>query len=143
MPSNRPARLGSFAALVLVAALVLAGCGGGGDDKTADTSSTTASTTTSTTEGSTTTAAPDAASGDAVSIKDFTFNPKDLRVAAGTKVTWTNDDTTTHTATGDDDEFDTGDLAPGDSGDFTFEQAGTFTYHCNIHPTMKATITVK
>ena len=25
---------------------------------------------------------------------------------------------------------------------FTFTKAGTFPYHCNIHPYMKATITV-
>jgi plastocyanin len=130
-------------ALVGAVVLVLAACGGGDDDDAGSTTSTTASTTTE--PASSTTSAPaEPVSGDAVTIEDFDFAPKALLVTAGTTVTWTNDDASTHTATGDDGEFDTKSLSPGDSGELTFEEAGTFTYHCEIHPTtMKAEIIVE
>jgi plastocyanin len=134
--------LATVLALLAAVVLVLAGCGDG-DDDAGSTTSTTASTTTE--PASSTTSAPaEPVSGDAVTIEDFDFAPKALLVTAGTTVTWTNDDASTHTATGDDGEFDTKSLSPGDSGELTFEEAGTFTYHCEIHPTtMKAEIIVE
>ena len=100
----------------VAADLVLAGCGGGDDDDAGTTTSTTASTTTDATIHAPPSAPADRSSGEAVTIKDFDFAPKALQVAAGTTVTWTNDDASTHTATGDEGEFDTASLAPGDSG---------------------------
>ena len=82
------------------------------------------------------------AAGSAVTIKGFAFGPATLKVAAGTTVTWTNQDSTAHTVTGDKNEFDSGNLAPGKTFTHTFDKAGTFAYHCTIHPSMKATITV-
>ena len=107
--------------------------------------STTASSTTEPTSSHHLVPRPDSrSSGDAVSIVDFDFAQGARWSAVGTTVTWTNDDSSTHTATGDDGEFDTASLPPGDSGEFTFEEAGTFTYHCDIHPTtMKAEIVVE
>jgi len=81
-------------------------------------------------------------SASAVEIKGFAFSPNSIQVAAGTTVTWTNSDTTTHTVTADDGSFDSGNLDPGKTFSFTFDKAGTFTYHCAIHPNMKATIVV-
>jgi plastocyanin len=78
----------------------------------------------------------------AVSIVDFEFQPATLTVAQGTTVTWTNNGTQNHSATGDAGEFDTGIMAPGQSGSFTFANAGTFNYHCTVHPFMLGTITV-
>jgi plastocyanin len=141
--TRRRAPLASVLALAGAIVLVLAACGGGDDDDAGSTTSTTASTTTEPTS-SATSAPAEPVSGDGVTIKDFAFTPEALSVTAGTTVTWTNDDSSTHTATGDDGEFDTKSLAPGDSGEFTFEEAGTFTYHCEIHPsTMKASIIVE
>ncbi len=80
--------------------------------------------------------------GTEVSIANFAFSPDTLTVKAGTTVKWTNNDTTTHTVTADDTSFDSGNLDPGKSFSFTFKQAGTFSYHCSIHPTMKAKIVV-
>lgn len=47
-----------------------------------------------------------------VSIQNFAFSPGTIQVTAGTTVTWTNNDQTTHTVTADDGSFDSGDVAP-------------------------------
>jgi LPXTG-motif cell wall-anchored protein len=81
-----------------------------------------------------------AAAGASVTIKDFSFRPATIEVKAGDTVTWRNDDSTDHTATGE--TFDTGVLSKGTSGSFTFKRAGTFAYVCSIHATMKGTVRV-
>jgi plastocyanin len=86
--------------------------------------------------------ASSAPGGDAVTIKDFKFGPATLTVKQGAKVTITNSDTTTHTATADAGAFDTGDLDPGSSKTITLSKAGRYAYHCQIHTFMKATIVV-
>jgi plastocyanin len=78
-----------------------------------------------------------------VEIADFTFSPGQITVTAGTTVTWVNNDSAPHTATGDGGEFDTGTINSGGSASITFNTAGTFTYHCEIHPNMTATIVVQ
>jgi plastocyanin len=78
----------------------------------------------------------------AVSIKDFAFSPASDSVPTGSKVTWTNNDTTAHTVTFDDGSADSGNLAPGSTFDHTFAAAGTFAYHCTIHSSMHGTVTV-
>ncbi len=80
--------------------------------------------------------------GDAVTIANFAFGPASLSVAAGTTVTWTNDDSAAHTATADDGSFDSSSIAPGATFSQAFDTAGTFAYHCSIHPNMTATIEV-
>jgi len=82
------------------------------------------------------------ATGQSVSITNFAFNPAMLNVAVGTQVTWTNNGSVAHTVTADQGAFD-GKVAPGESFAFTFAKPGTFAYHCSIHPSMKATVTVK
>lgn len=80
--------------------------------------------------------------GAAVTIAGFAFDPDPLEVAAGTAVTVTNDDTAPHTWTADDGSFDSGQLGQGDTFEHTFEAAGQIAVHCEIHPTMKGTVTV-
>ncbi len=82
-------------------------------------------------------------SGNAVSIASFAFGPASLTVKVGTTVTWTNNDSVTHTVTANAGAFDSGPLAPGHSFQFTFHKAGTYAYHCSIHPSMTATIIVQ
>lgn len=84
---------------------------------------------------------------DTVTIADFAFIPPDAEVQVGTELTWTNEDSTPHTATsGDspsaDGTFDTGSLEQGDTGTVTFDEPGTFEYFCTFHATMTATVTV-
>lgn len=80
----------------------------------------------------------------AVTIQNFAFSPADISVKVGTKVTWTNNDSTTHTVTENDGQTgpDSGDLNPGSSYSFTFSKAGTYHYHCTLHPQMVGTVTV-
>ena len=69
--------------------------------------------------------------------------PPTTTVAKGTTVKWVNNDNMTHTATSDDGTtFDSGNIAAGASYSVVASKAGTFTYHCNIHPTMTATLVV-
>ena len=71
-----------------------------------------------------------AANGNAVKITNANFSPHNLNVAAGTTVTWTNDDTAPHSVTSDSKGlFDSGPIQPGATFTFTFPQAGTFPYH--------------
>lgn len=133
----------------LVALVLLAACGSsGGSGSGAPNSSAGGSSTTMGADGSTTTASSGGGgavkSGDvAIVLKGFKFNPSEVTVKVGSKVTWTNDDSATHTATGDERQFDTKSIKPGAKAPFTFTKPGTYSYHCNIHPTMTATITVQ
>jgi plastocyanin len=88
---------------------------------------------------------PSSAGGDpgAVTIKDFAFAPGSITVAAGTTVTWTNQDSASHTVTADDGSFDSKALATGATFSQTFPTAGSFTYHCAIHTSMTATVVVQ
>ncbi|HSD57308.1 MAG TPA: cupredoxin family copper-binding protein, partial [Methanotrichaceae archaeon] len=81
-------------------------------------------------------------SGNAVEIRDFSYQPGTLTVAAGTTVTWTNDGNVPHTVTSDERTFDSGDIAPGGSFSYTFTQPGSYPYHCTLHPSMQGQIEV-
>ena len=78
-----------------------------------------------------------------ISMLNSQFEPQNIRVAAGETITWTNDDSVTHTATADNGEFDSGHLEPGNAFSHVFEEPGTYDYRCTIHPTMVGTITVQ
>ena len=83
------------------------------------------------------------AGGGAVAIKNFTFNPAALTVKVGDTVKWLNGDDTAHTVTFDDTSLGgSGNLNTGNTFELAFSKAGSFTYHCKIHPSMKATVTV-
>lgn len=79
----------------------------------------------------------------AVAIKNFAFTPPSLQVKAGTKVTWTNNDTAPHTVTSvTGGTLNSPQLATGESYSFTFTKAGTYSYYCSVHPNMKGTVVV-
>jgi len=84
-----------------------------------------------------------AVSGD-VSIDNFTFNPPNLRVKAGTKVTWTNKDDIPHGIASSANTFARSQaLDTNDSFSFTFDKPGTYQYFCYLHPQMVGTIVVE
>ena len=84
-----------------------------------------------------------------VNIQNFAFNPASITVPKGTTVTWVNQDTTNHEIVNDAQGsiaqgalFTSNSLSRGGSYSYTFENPGTYPYHCSIHPSMKATVTV-
>jgi plastocyanin len=88
-------------------------------------------------------AAPSATASGAktVSISHFEFHPHTLNIVKGTRVVFSNNSGTAHTAT-DAGDFDTGHIKPGHSVAVRFTQKGTFSYHCEIHPFMHGKIVV-
>jgi len=78
-----------------------------------------------------------------VTIKNFSFNPSSITVVIGVNntVTWTNEDTVTHTVTADNGSFGSS-VPPGTTFTHTFTTAGVFAYHCSIHTYMKGTVKV-
>ncbi len=83
---------------------------------------------------------PARAASHSVSIANFAFTPNSITIAPGDSITWTNDDSTTHTVTGSD--WGSGDLAPGATFSHTFATNGTYAYHCSIHTFMTGTVVV-
>ena len=78
-----------------------------------------------------------------VAIQGFKFSPSTLKIKAGTKVTWTNQDSAPHNVKSSDGTLNSPDLGRGDSWSFTFTSKGTYNYICGIHPSMKGSITVE
>ena len=74
----------------------------------------------------------------AVDLKNIAFVPTTLAVNKGAEVTFTNKDAVPHTVTADDKSVDSGIIPPGKSFKLTASKA--FTFHCEIHPAMKAKI---
>ena len=73
----------------------------------------------------------------------YSFSPTKLTIKVGTTVIWKDVSSAPHTVTSDDGTtFDSGTVPVGGSFHFIFKTAGSFSYHCNIHPYMKATIVV-
>ena len=128
-----------LAPVLILLVLGLAACGSSGDSSTEGSAS---SDTSSEASGSAPAPSGEAARSEKVKIVKFVYGPDPVRVQVGGKVTWQNEDTAPHTATADDDSFDTGTIEQGKIKSETFKQAGTFTYFCQIHPTMHGTVEV-
>lgn len=138
-------RLLSIASLGVAAALALGACGGAATPAPTSAPATiapAASVPPAATPAGSAAAGSPAASAGAVSIANFAFSPASITVAVGKSVTWTNNDSATHTVTWDDGSAGSDRLAPGASYSRTFTTAGTFTYHCSIHTSMKGTVVV-
>ena len=78
-----------------------------------------------------------------VTIDNFSFTPRDLKVPVGATVVWTNHDDIPHTVVSTDKAFKSKVLDSDDKYSFTFANAGTFTYFCSIHPKMTAKVIVQ
>lgn len=75
------------------------------------------------------------------------FELEDLTIAAGTTITWVNEDSAPHTTTAGapsalSGEWDSKTMSLASQFSFTFQETGSFPYFCVIHPFMTATITV-
>ena len=116
--------------LCAVVALAAAGCGSSNDNGSSSSTSTPA--------------ASSSGGGIAIKMANIAFDPKDVTVKVGQKITWTNDDSTDHNVTADSGaDFKSKDFGKGATFDFTPDKAGTIKYECTLHPGMTATITVQ
>ena len=113
--------------VVLAAAVILAGCGGSDDGASAATTS------------------GDQAGADAATVKmtDMTFDPQTITVAAGTTITWVNEDSVSHNAVADDESWGTDIFGEGGSASIAFDTPGTYTYNCTLHAGMVGTVVVE
>jgi len=81
--------------------------------------------------------------GAQVKIDNFSFEPREITVAPGTTVVWTNRDDVPHTVTSNDDKFGSKAMDTDDTFSFTFKDAGTYEYYCSVHPKMTGKVIVK
>ncbi len=88
-------------------------------------------------------ASPARAADTEVKIDNFTFNPQQITVKAGTTVIWLNHDDIPHTVTSTTQAFKSKALDTDDKFSFTFATPGTFKYFCALHPHMTGTIVVE
>ena len=77
-----------------------------------------------------------------VKIAKFEYGPKEITIAPGTKVVWTNADETPHTVTSNDRSFASKGLDTDDKFEHVFSQEGDFGYICTVHPFMTGVVHV-
>ena len=77
-----------------------------------------------------------------VAIAKFAFGPKEITVAPGTRIVWTNRDETPHTVTSSDKAFASKGLDTDDKFEHTFAREGDFAYICTVHPYMTGVVHV-
>jgi amicyanin len=81
--------------------------------------------------------------GNTVTMKNLAFNPSTITIKAGENVTWTNEDSVSHTVKEVTGLFESSTLVNGQSFTFTFTTTGTYNYTCTIHPSMKGKVIVE
>ena len=86
---------------------------------------------------------PAVAADSTVKIGNFTFNPPQVTVKAGTTVVWTNEDDIPHTVMSTTQAFKSPALDTDQRYSFKFTTPGTYSYFCSLHPHMTATIIVE
>lgn len=133
----------TMAVSTVLATLAVAGCSS--DSKSSPTTKAPAVSTAASTAGSTapttasTTASSASPGGAVLTISGFKFS--ELTVTAGQQITITNKDSAKHTVTADDKSFSV--EVPGNgTATLTIATPGTYPIHCEIHSSMKGTITV-
>jgi plastocyanin len=119
------------AAVLLMMALIVGGCGSGAGSPAASSGPGAATGTV-------------AAGAPAITIKDFGYGAP-MTVPPGAVVTVTNMDSAGHTVTADRDQtFDVDVQGSGGTATFTAPSApGSYPYHCTYHPNMRGTLIVK
>jgi len=78
-----------------------------------------------------------------VKIDNFTFNPQQITVKAGTTVVWTNHDDIPHIVVSKTMLFKSNALDTDDKFSFTFATPGSYEYFCSLHPHMTGSIVVE
>lgn len=135
-----------IAALLCAAVVVGAGCGGEEERASAPKATATPAATAEATASATATGTPEGEGADKASvvIKKFAYTPKTVKVAAGAKVTWTDEDASNHTVTFTEKSIKSIDnIREGQSKTVRFEKPGTYDYICVYHPGMAGTVKVR
>jgi len=76
------------------------------------------------------------------------YLPYEITISVGDTVTWSNDDSATHTVTSGNASagltgvFDSGLFMAGSTFEFTFDKAATYDYFCMVHPWMTGKVIV-
>lgn len=86
-----------------------------------------------------------------VSIKSSGFSPKEIKIKAGEKVTWVNDDSEEHQVNSATHPSHTaypplntvGFLKPGAKKSLEFPAKGTYKYHDHLNPSLTGTVVVE
>jgi plastocyanin len=74
--------------------------------------------------------------GAVIGLKDFAFQPRELRVPRGTRVTWVDCElpgVDFHTTTSDDGLWDSSAMTAGSMYSRVFNEPGRYEYHCIPH----------
>ena len=116
-------------AVALGVVLIFSACGGDGDTGGSDAA-----------DGK----EVEGAGGTPVAITNFMYEPQELEVTPGTKVTWTNKDSATHTVQDLSDRNIpiSPDLLEGYTFSITYEKPGSYPYNCRLHTYMTGTVNV-
>jgi plastocyanin len=120
-------------AVLFSLSLILAACGGDDDEGNGGATG-------ATTGGATGETAGGGGENEIV-IQGFTFQPSTISVSGPTDVTVTNEDSTPHTFTLDDESVDL-ELAGGENGTATIDVSDSTGFFCRIHPNMTGTVEV-
>ncbi|HEX4772314.1 MAG TPA: metallophosphoesterase [Bryobacteraceae bacterium] len=78
-----------------------------------------------------------------IKIDNFSFNPKSMRLKAGSVVSWTNLDDVPHNVVSTDNKFSSPVLDTDQAFSFQFREPGSYRYFCKLHPMMTGTIVVE
>jgi plastocyanin len=77
-----------------------------------------------------------------VAVQQFQFKPETVTVAAGTTVTWTNQDGFDHSVVDRQETFRGDPFGSGETFTHTYDDPGTYEYFCGIHNSMTGTVVV-
>ncbi len=80
-----------------------------------------------------------------VSQQNRAFTSRNVQIARGDTVRFTNDDEFTHQiyVNSPSTSFDSDEQNPGETVNIRFPASGTFEVHCHIHPKMLLTVSVR
>ena len=79
-----------------------------------------------------------------IHISNFKYSPAEIKITAGSSITWINDDSAPHTVTSDSGkEVNSGEMLQGKRYNHIFTEKGTYNYHCEYHSGMKGKIVVE
>ena len=77
-----------------------------------------------------------------VTITERGYDPRGLRIKPGDTVRWTNVDSEKHTATADDETWDTGTIGPRESVELSFRLEAEYGYHCELNSRLRGELIV-